>query len=53
MKNRKENTLFVTLHYFPYEIIKKKKKEQSQYLYTCTVAVLCILYLTNYRKIII
>lgn len=53
MKNRKEkNTLFMMLHYFPYEIIKKKK-EQSQYLYTCTVAVLCILHLTNYRKIII
>lgn len=51
MKNRKEkNILFVMLRYFPYRIIKKK--EQSQYSYTCTVAVLLV-YLTNYKKIII
>lgn len=52
MKNRKEkNILFVMLRYFPYKIIKKKK-EQSQYSYTCTVAVLLV-YLTNYKKKII
>lgn len=39
------------LRYFPYKIIKKKK-EQSQYSYTCTVAVLLV-YLTNYKKKII
>lgn len=33
MKNRKEkNTLFVMLHYFPYEIIKKKKNNHNIYI---------------------